>query len=371
MKNYLWIVLNRVIEIVSRFFFLGQCLRIFNLEEYGVVSYKIAFYQFFTSVLYSGTLQSLSRYSDHEDGKQRRILTSLFLVAIGLTGIFYGFAGTESAVFMFYSLLYILNGWYGARENPILFSTFRSLAFLAQAILFTLDSGGEPLALVFKSFWAASLILLLSFPFRSLDRGFLPVQEWKVFFKFQLHNLSFQLTKIAERWALLYILDQKSFGLYSSIRDLLNAGNLTFFSPIYQTCYKRLTMASERLKIMKQSILGITALFVSGMLGLFFLDAYVLKGLEVLGVSKFSSLDLYLLVALFSGDLLRSVYMMLFESKERFQNLYESHFIDFLVLSLSLTLVLTSITSYGKLFVVLFSRLVCVNLYFRWKQQEL
>jgi hypothetical protein len=371
MKSYLSIVLNRVLEVVSRFFFLGQCLKLFSLENYGTVSYKIALYQFVASMLYSGTLQSLSKYSASEHGKQRSILTTLFLAALLGTVTLALLDGTEALIFLFYGLLYIQNGWYGTQENQVLFSTLRSLAFVAQAVFFTWFVTGDLVSGVYQSFGAAGAVLLLCFPYRKLAPGVLPLHEWGVFFKFQLHNLVFQFTKIAERWTLLFILDKKTFGLYSSIRDLINAANLTFFSPVYLTYYKRLARGADYRPFLRGSTVGLLLFSLLGVAGVQGLGGYLLLALEKQGIAKFSVLDITLVVVLLALDFYKSVLMMLFESRHKFRNLFEAHFLDLATLCAGAALFFSSFTYYGRLFTILSSRLILVNSYYRWKQKEL
>lgn len=368
MKSYFSIVLFRFLEIVSRFLFLGQCLKLFSLEGYGEISYRIALYQFMASILYSGTLQSLCKYSISESLKQRSILTTLILIALGSTAIMLMVDGYASYIFLFYSLLYIQNGWYGTKDNQILFSSFRSLSFVGQALFFTFVTSNDLKNHVYISFGIASLLLLSCFPYRHLYFKFLPIKEWATFFKFQIHNMSFQFTKISERWALLFILDKKTFGLYSSIRDIINAANLTFFSPIYQTYYRKLSSGTtDHRRLLKVSFYVLLICLFSGLISIIISEDYFLFILERFGIAKFEISDFGAIIVLLTLDFYRSLQMMIIESKFKFKVLYQSHFLDFIILGLSTTLIFTNVLNYWRLFVVLFSRLLCINLFFTWK----
>ncbi len=371
MKSYFLIVLNRVLEVVSRFFFLGQCLKLFDFESYGTISYKIALYQFIASMLYSGTLQSLSKYSADEHGKQQSLLTTLSLVALIGAGFLYIFDGSEALIFLFYGLLYIQNGWYGTQENQVFFSTMRSLAFVAQAIFFTWFVPGDLISGVYLSFGAASIVLLACFPYQKLVASVLPWEDWGIFFKFQIHNLVFQFTKIAERSTLLLILDKKTFGLYSSIRDIINAANLTFFSPVYLTYYKKLANGADFRPFLRRSTAGLLAFSVLGVLWVQGLGGYILMALEKLGIAKFSIFDITFVVILLALDFYKAILMMIFESRHKFRILFQAHFVDLATLCVSMVLFFSSLSYYGRLLVVLSSRLLLVNLYYRWKQKEL
>lgn len=371
MKSYFFIVLFRLLEILSRFFFLGQCLKIFSFEVYGEISYRIAFYQFIASMLYSGTLQSLSKYSIEEFSKQKSIITSLFFIALTLTALMFLFDGYPVFIFLFYAILYIMNGWYGTQDGQIVFSFIRSLSFVGQVLFFSFIPTNSIVTHIYLSFGISTLILLTFFPFKLIHPQLIPLKEWGVFFKFQVHNLSFQLTKITERSTLLLILDKKTFGLYSSMRDIINAANLAFFSPIYQTYYKKLANGFNYKSLLRTWTIILVSGSVAGIGISWFFGDLILMILVKIGIKKFTDMDLLVIIFFLSLDFFRSIQMMIFESKLKFKTLYLSHALDFLILGLSTLLIFSNVLHYTRLFLVLFCRLISINLYFGWKKKEL
>ena len=371
MSSYLIIVLLRFLEIIARFSFLGQSLKLFNLEIYGEVSYKMAFYQFGASILYSGSLQSLSKYQVENHDKKNAVMTTLFLLAFIFSLILYLVDGPASLIFLFYSLLYIENGWFGSSGDQIIFNCFRSISFTAQAIFFFIPLGPDLQSHFYFSFGISSLTLLISIPIKNFNFQLLPLTDWQNFIKFQAHNLTFQLTKISERWVFKFILDKKTFGLYSSIRDLINAANLTFFSPMYQVYYKRLSQGEDYSILLRRSLYFIVSVMSLGLIINEFFGIYILELFAKYGVLKFNKLYLSMLIILFSLDFLRSLQMMIFEARHRFKTLFQSHLLDFIFLGMSLLFIFSDLSDTWKLYTVLLLRLVTINSFFKWKKRSL
>ena len=370
MNNYFAIVLFRIIEISSRFIFLGQCLKKLNLEGYGTLSYNTALLQFFSSLLFSGTLQSLSRFGEEDEIKKKQLLSSLSILAASGTLILYAIFGNATFIFTFYSFLYILTGWHGTNNNQIVFSVFRSLSFLTQLIFFNISGEPQIIERSYLSFGAAALILVVCFPWKSLSYGKLSTGDWINFIKFQAHNLSFQLTKIVERWVMLFLLDDKTFGLYSSFRDIINAANLTIFSPIYQIYFKKIASGANHKAILTK-IVAIVVFFVFlSMAVCLFVPNLVTKFLLILEFRKFNVANIMTILIFFTLDFLRSIQMMLYEAKTHFKTLFLSHSLDIALLLICLILAFTQFSFYLKMIAILFSRLTMVNIFFIWESRK-
>lgn len=368
MPSYLYIVLFRIIEIISRFFFLGLCLRNLSLENYGKLSYFTALLQFVATILFSGTLQSLSQLKDEDDNKKKYFLYSLSLISVLVFIIFFATLKNVAYIFIFYSILYISTGWSATTGNQLRFSAIRSFSFLIQASSIYISKDSNIIEKCYQSYGFASLALLTCFPWRSLKMGVPSLNEWSHFFKFQGHNLTFQFTKIVERWVMLFLLNEKSFGLYSTYRDLINAFNLALFSPLYQIYYKKLVMGFDYKKMYRKFIKYIIILMIIGEIICLIFPFPITKSLVLLKLEHLSITDLALLILLCGLDFSRSLLMMIAESKNQFKRLFTSHFFDIAILVFFLGLNFFSFPYFTIICLVLIVRLGFLNLYFGWKE---
>lgn len=355
MNAYIPVVGSRIVEVGSRFVFLGLCLRELSLAEYGAVSFKIALYQFFASALAASALAGMSKI------RPEALLVSLVTTTTLIFSIILIIDSSSSLIFLFYGLLYILNGWYGVQKNQLKFSMIRSLAFASQLIWLLLQKGHISPQTIFLSFIPPAVVLLTQLPYTALFNSFLTRDELKTYMHIQFQSITFQFTKISERWIAKIILDEQFFGLFSSFRDLVNAVNLTVFSPLYQTKFKSLSMGEHIRPLLRQW--GVFWIIVSIVAGLFIqLGPSVLNMISEILNLKFTERDYGILTILVILDFFKAFFLMNLEANHRLRSMFYLNVMDVLLQMLFLALTLVVIAGYFKLVFFLVCRGIVITI---------
>lgn len=323
--DYVLILSARLIEVVVRFAFLTLIIRFFTTEEFGQISMTIAILQGVAALIFSASLQT---FTFLEGAKKSGLFNFLFWFAIIVTCGLAVIYRAEASVFLFYSVLYLLTGWYTSNNRQATFSFVRAAAFIPP--LGTILYQGENLtaASVYFSFLIGAACFLVALPWSCLRQN-LYVPDLNLFKKFQAHNVLFQGTKIAERVVFDALLDSRTFGFYAIVRDFTNAVNLTFFSSFYQLYFKRVAMngvAQFKVAAIKTEFLILLAVLL---LSTFFLDVQVRAAANVFFQKEFPPLFFTALLGICAADLLKAIGLMAVESSRAFRKIITLDIVDY------------------------------------------
>lgn len=352
--SYPLIVISRILEIGTRFVFLGICLRSLDLKGYGEVSYMIALFQFIASALFASSLASMTRVVPE------KLLSAFSFATLLLFAIFYLIFGAPALIFLFYSFLYILNGWYGVQQSQALFGILRGLAFLGQLLFILYYPGDVDTSKIMMSFVVPAIIMITQIPFRSLGLDLPKKNDFMTYSKFQFQGITFQFTKIVERWVAKIILDQHFFGLYSTFRDLINAANLTIFSPVYQTQFKRLSMGSDYRPVLRRwSIFWIVAL-AAGIVVIQALPQLLNLITDKLNL-KLQSSDIMILSFLACLDFFKAFFLMILEAGHKLRKMLTLNVVDILLQVSLLVFLIIKLDHYVEILILFFSRMTIVT----------
>ncbi|MES2528856.1 MAG: hypothetical protein V4598_17350 [Bdellovibrionota bacterium] len=363
MSMYTIIIFSRVIEIISRFMFLATCLSALTLVEYGEVSYNIALFQYVGLALFAACLPAMTKVP------AEKLLSLLTIVALAVFAISYLFFGNSSFIFLFYGFLYILNGWYGVQEKQTLFGILRGVSFVGQLVILRYGFSKITGDAIFLSFGFPALVLLSQYPFKKFRMNFPDKNELKTYLQFQGQGLTFQSTKMTERWIAKLILGEAGFGLYSTFRDLINAVNLTLFSPLYQTKFKKLAEGLDYKKIVRPWIAFWVIGIAVGISLIFVVPSMVQNILNALKI-KLSSEDLIYLGFLFGLDFFKAFFLMTLEAKKRLSSMFLLNIADIGIQLAMAAMIFTEFGDYSRMLFLFFGRAVMITAATIWMNKS-
>ncbi len=349
MSMYTVIIFSRVIEIISRFMFLATCLSSLTLAEYGEVSYNIAVFQYIGLALFAACLPAMTKVPPE------KLLSFLTILALGVFVPSYLIFGNSAFIFLFYSFLYILNGWYGVQDKQTLFGILRGVSFVGQLVILRYGFTSIDNDAIFMSFGFPALVMITQYPFKKFRISFPDKNELKTYLQFQTQSLTFQSTKMTERWIAKFILGEVGFGLYSTFRDLINAVNLTLFSPLYQTKFKKLADGLDYKKLVRPWIAFWVIGIAAGIALVLLAPSMTQNILQALKI-KLSSQDVIYLGVLFGLDFFKAFFLMTLEAKKKLRSMFFLNISDIGIQLALAVLIFTEFGDYSRMLFLFFGR---------------